>query len=125
MEDRLILSSLGHTWILDLDGTIVKHNGYKIDGQDTFLDGAEAFLKSLPEQDKIIFLTSREENLKERTESFLMEHEIRFDGILYGMPYGERILFNDCKPSGLKMGIAVNMERDVFRGPELVIDEDL
>ena len=125
MEDKLILSSLGHTWILDLDGTIVKHNGYKIDGQDTFLDGAEAFLKSLPEQDKVIFLTSREENLKERTERFLKEHAVRFDCILYGMPYGERILFNDCKPSGLKMGIAVNLERDMFRGPEIVIDEDL
>ena len=125
MEDKLILSSLGHTWILDLDGTIVKHNGYKIDGQDTFLDGAESFLKSLPGQDKIIFLTSRAENLKERTERFLMEHGIRFDCILYGMPYGERILFNDCKPSGLKMGIAINVERDLFREPELVIDEDL
>ena len=125
MEDKLILSSLGHTWILDLDGTIVKHNGYKTDGRDTFLDGAEAFLKSLPEQDKIIFLTSREEILKERTENFLKEHGIRFDCILYGMPYGERILLNDCKPSGLKTGIAVNMERDMFRGLELVIDENL
>lgn len=125
MEDKLILSSLGHTWLLDLDGTVVKHNGYKIDGQDTFLDGAEAFLKSLPQQDKIIFLTSREENLKERTENFLREHGIRFDCILYGMPYGERILFNDCKPSGLKMGIVVNMERDMFRRLELVIDENL
>lgn len=125
MEDKLILSPLGHTWILDLDGTIVKHNGYKIDGQDTFLDGAETFLKSLPLQDKIIFLTSREEKLKEQTEHFLREHRIRFDCILYGMPYGERILFNDCKPSGLKMGIAVNVERDMFQKPELVIDEDL
>ena len=125
MEDKLILSSLGHTWLLDLDGTIVKHNGYKIDGQDTFLDGAEAFLRSLPMQDKIIFLTSREEKLKEQTESLLKEHGIRFDGILYGMPYGERILFNDCKPSGLKTGIAVNMKRDMFRMPELIIDEEL
>lgn len=125
MEDKLILSSLGHTWILDLDGTIVKHNGYKLDGQDTFLDGAEAFLKSLPGQDKIIFLTSREESLKERTESFLKEHGIKFECVLYGMPYGERILFNDCKPSGLKMGYAVNRERDRFRKPEVVIDEDL
>lgn len=125
MEDKLILSSLGHTWILDLDGTIVKHNGYKIDGKDTFLDGAEVFLKSLPGQDKVIFLTSREERLKGQTESFLREHGVRFDCILYGMPYGERILFNDCKPSGLKMGIAVNMERNKFQKPELVIDEDL
>ena len=106
MEDKLILSPLGHTWIFDLDGTIVKHNGYKIDGKDSFLEGAEAFLKSLPEQDRILFLTSREESLKEQTEGFLREHGIRFDCILYGMPYGERILFNDCKPSGLKMGVA-------------------
>lgn len=125
MENKLILSSLGHTWILDLDGTIVKHNGYKLDGQDTFLDGAEAFLKSLPGQDKIIFLTSREENLKEQTERFLKKHGIRFDYILCGMPYGERILFNDCKPSGLKMGIAVNVKRNMFRETEVVIDEDL
>lgn len=125
MEDKLVLSPLGHTWILDLDGTIVKHNGYKIDGQDTFLDGAEAFLKSLPGQDRIIFLTSREESLRERTESFLTAHGIRFDCILYGMPYGERILLNDNKPSGLKTGIAVNRERDCFRNLKIVIDEDL
>jgi len=125
MEGKLRLSPLGHTWILDLDGTIVKHNGYKTDGHDSFLDGAEAFLKSLPGQDKIVFLTSREEALKERTENFLKEHGVRFDFVLYGMPYGERILFNDCKPSGLIMGAVVNVERDRFRAPEIVIDEDL
>ncbi len=27
--NKLILSTLGHVWILDLDGTIVKHNGYR------------------------------------------------------------------------------------------------
>lgn len=124
-EDKLVLSPLGHTWILDLDGTIVKHNGYKIDGQDTFLDGAEAFLKSLPTQDRILFLTSREEKWKEPTERFLREHGIRFDCILYNMPYGERILLNDCKPSGLKMGYAVNRERDNFRNLEVIIDEGL
>ncbi len=26
------ISSLAHTWILDIDGTLVKHNGNKIDG---------------------------------------------------------------------------------------------
>ena len=55
----LILSALGHTWILDLDGTVVKHNGYKIDGTDTFLDGAETFLRNIPQKDMVIFLTSR------------------------------------------------------------------
>ena len=28
------------------------------------------------------------------------------------MPYGERILINDKKPSGLRTSIAINKERD-------------
>ena len=59
MCDSLRLSCLGHTWLIDLDGTIVKHNGYKIDGVDSLLDGAKAFIESIPEGDKILFLTSR------------------------------------------------------------------
>ena len=57
-RNHIDLSSLGHTWILDLDGTIVKHNGYKTDGYDTFLPGAEKFLQSIPEGDMVLFLTS-------------------------------------------------------------------
>ena len=36
--NTLSLSKLPHTWILDLDGTIVKHNGYKLDGKDSLLE---------------------------------------------------------------------------------------
>ena len=39
--NTLSLSKLPHTWILDLDGTIVKHNGYKLDGKDSLLEGAK------------------------------------------------------------------------------------
>ena len=35
---KLVLSGLPHTWVLDLDGTIVLHNGYKMYGEDVFLD---------------------------------------------------------------------------------------
>lgn len=38
MGDVLTLSTLPKTWIFDLDGTLVKHNGYKIDGHDTLLE---------------------------------------------------------------------------------------
>ena len=41
MEKQLILSTLPKTWIFDLDGTILKHNGYKIDGEDTLLPGVK------------------------------------------------------------------------------------
>ena len=47
MKNKIRVSSLGKTWILDIDGTIVKHNGYKIDGEDSFLPGAEEFLKNI------------------------------------------------------------------------------
>ena len=79
MCDKLILSPLGHTWFLDLDGTIVKHNGYLIDGYDTLLNGVKTFLDSIPEGDKIIFLTSREEKYRDVTESFLKQNSIRYD----------------------------------------------
>ena len=55
----LKLSSLAKTWIFDIDGTIVKHNGYKIDGYDTLLEGVSEFFEKLPKEDKVIFLTSR------------------------------------------------------------------
>lgn len=119
---ELTLSTLGHTWLLDLDGTIVVHNGYKLYGEDRFLDGAEAFLKSIPEEDMVIFITSRERKYKEITESFLINHSIRFNYIIYGAPYGERILLNDDKPSGLKMGYAISQIRDKELALSISID---
>ncbi len=124
-EEKLVLSSLGHTWILDLDGTIVKHNGYKIDGSDSLLNGAKEFLESIPESDMIIFLTSRTEEYSKMTEKFLADNSIRYNNIIYGAPYGERILMNDNKPSGLKMAVAIDGERDCFVKREIVIDKKL
>lgn len=124
-ENQLVLSPLGHTWILDLDGTIVKHNGYKIDGYDSFLEGAKEFLDSIPEGDMIIFLTSRKETEREQTARFLAENGVRYEYIIFGVPFGERILMNDRKPSGLQMSIALSGERDVFENPEIVVDYEL
>lgn len=121
MKD-LILSTLGHTWILDLDGTIVKHNGYKIDGVDSFLEGAEEFLKKIPEKDMIVFLTSRTEEYRNITEQFLQKNEIRYNYIIFGSPYGERILINDDKTSGLHMSLGINKSRD--SKIDLTIEED-
>lgn len=109
---KLTLSSLPHTWILDLDGTIVEHNGYKKYGRDRFLEGAKEFLLSIPQEDLIIFITSRSEQYRKITEEFLKENSIRYFLIVWNAPYGERILVNDDKPSGLKMCYAVNLERD-------------
>lgn len=120
MNEKMVLSTLAKTWIFDLDGTIVKHNGYKLDGRDTLLPGAKAYLDALPDEDRVLILTSRTEEYREETLRFLKENGIHYDEILFGMPMGERILVNDRKPSGLDMAMAVNLDRDVFFVPEVV-----
>ena len=109
---ELELSTLSKTWILDLDGTIVKHNGYKIDGKDSLLPGAKELLSQIAEDDLVIIVTSREKQYASITEEFLSDNNIRYDHIIYEAPYGERILINDDKTSGLKMAYAINLERD-------------
>ena len=120
MEKEMKLSTLPKTWILDLDGTLLKHNGYKIDGKDTLLPGAKEYLDALPKEDRILILTSRTEEYREETLRFLKENEIRYDEILFHIPYGERIVVNDKKPSGLLTAVAFNLERDRFALPEII-----
>jgi hypothetical protein len=50
----------------------------------------------------------------EATERFLKEAGVRYDRIINNLPYGERILVNDRKPSGLRTSVAVDLDRDVF-----------
>ena len=58
MNKFINLSPLPHTWILDFDGTLVEHNGYKT-GEDKWLPGALEFLKSIPQEDYVLILTAR------------------------------------------------------------------
>ena len=120
-----ILSTLGKTWIFDLDGTVVKHNGYKIDGKDTLLEGAREFFGKIPKTDMIVFITSRTLDLKEETEDFLLKEGIRFDQIFWCAPFGERILINDKKPSGLSTALAINTERDKFMEDIFKVNEGI
>ena len=119
MEEELILSTLPKTWIFDLDGTLVKHNGYKEDGIDILLADAKEYLAEIPPEDKIIIVTSRTEEYREMTIRFLGENGIRYDEILFNMPIGERILVNDRKPSGLDLAVAVNLNREEFKMPQI------
>lgn len=120
MEDALILSTLPKTWIFDLDGTLLKHNGYKTDGTDSVLPGAKEYVDRIPAEDKIVIFTSRTEEYREMTLEFLAEQKIRYDEIIFNMPMGERIVVNDRKPSGLDMAVAFNLDRDVFELPEII-----
>lgn len=124
MNRKITLSPLGHTWILDLDGTLVKHNGYK-EGGDVLLPGAKEFIESLPEGDMVVIVTARKEEYREITEKFLKENGIRYDHIIFDAPYGERVVINDKKPSGLPVSVAVNTDRDASWSLDFDIDEKL
>ena len=123
MED-LKLSSLPKTWIFDLDGTILVHNGYK-NGGDMILPGVKEFFDKIPETDHILILTARKEEVLESTIEFLKDNGIRYNNILADIPFGERILLNDMKDSGLKTAYAVNLKRDEGLNFSVYIDEDL
>lgn len=124
MKEKMTLSPLGHTWIMDLDGTLVKHNGYK-EGGDVLLPGVKEFINNLPEGDMIIIITARKQEYRDITERFLKNTGIRYDYIIFEAPYGERIVINDKKPSGLPVSVAVNIERDKTWLIEYKIDEQL
>lgn len=120
--EKIILSSLPHTWIFDIDGTLLKHNGYMTEEGDSLLDGVAEFFASIPSEDMIILLTARPSEYREITEKFLIEKNIRYDHIIFDVPVGERILVNDTKPSGLKTAYAIERTRDHW--DKLTIIED-
>lgn len=121
----LEFSPLNKTWIFDIDGSIVKHNGYKIDGYDSLLEGVSEFFSKISQEDKIIMLTARKGEELENLKAFFKENRIRFDYILTDMPLGERILINDEKPSGLKTAFAINKKRDSALNIAYKINESL
>jgi len=105
------LSELSHTWFIDLDGTIIRHNSHLTD-QDELLPGVKEFWNNIPQNDYIIITTGRSDEYKSSTLAFLNLHGLRYNHALFDLPLGERIVVNDIKPGGLKTAIAWNVERD-------------
>lgn len=45
---------------------------------------------------------------------------LRYDYIIFNAPYGERILMNDNKPSGMETSKVIRLTRDNFKAPECI-----
>jgi hypothetical protein len=113
MNKIKLSKNLSHTWFIDLDGSIVKHNGYIVDKEDSLLDGVSVFFRNIPTKDIIIITTSRKKKFKKKTIEFLKKNKIRFNEIMFDLPYGERILINDIKPNQkLNTSISINLKRN-------------
>lgn len=122
--NTLTLSALPKTWLIDIDGTLVRHNGY-LHGKDELLGGVREFFASLPKDDIVILLTARTAQDLPALREFLAQNGVHYNQILTDLPVGERILLNDTKPSGLKTAFAVNKARDAALTLEVVIDKNL
>ncbi|MBP2297605.1 hypothetical protein [Azospirillum picis] len=126
----LRLSRLGKTWLIDIDGVLVRHNGHKQcghkQGGDQLLPGVTEFFARLEPDDRVVLLSARSEAEREATLAALERFGLRWDHALFGLPTGERICINDRKPSGLTTSLAVNLDRDAgLGGIDVVIDPHL
>lgn len=102
---------LARTWFIDLDGTLLKHNGYKY-GEDVLLSGVDKLFDNIGDNDIVVITTARNSIHKENTIKFLKNNNIRYNHIIFDLPPGERILINDMKPDGTKTAYCFNIKRD-------------
>ncbi len=123
MANNLIMKKkkFGKTWFIDLDGTIFEHNTY-LRGENIVLENAEAFLKEIPKEDCLIFVTAREERYKQMTLKSLELLEIKFDGILFNITSGTRVLLNDKKETKKLTALALNKRRNSNKFPFFLLE---
>lgn len=105
------LETLGKTWLIDLDGTLVLHNGYK-DSGDQLLESVQELWDKFKLNDKIIILTGRHEKYRIVTEQFLSDNNLRYDLLIMDLPTGMRVLINDAKPDGTSTAMSINLVRN-------------
>jgi hypothetical protein len=121
----IVVSRLAHTWLIDVDGTLLSHNGY-LHGQDRLLPGVTEFWRQIPDGDMIILLSARAEEVRDGCLAVLDGAGLRYDHVLFGLPKGERVLINDRKPGGLVTALAVSVARDAGLAElEVTIDPSL
>lgn len=111
------MNEMKKTLFIDIDGTLVKHQGNL---SDMFLKDVYVLpcvLEKFNEWDakgyKIILTTGRKECLRKITEEQLLKNGIFFDQLVMGLTRGERVLINDIKPNNdMSVATAIQINRD-------------
>ena len=110
------------TIFCDIDGTLVKHQGYpaieKIPNSSHKMELLPGTLKKLWEWDskgyRIILTTGRKEGLRKSTEKQLAVVGIIYDQLIMGIGGGKRYLVNDRKPHNSEdYAHALNLDRNI------------
>ncbi len=105
------------TLILDIDGTLIRHNGNLHTQATQPVEVLPGVLDRLREWEKkgynIILLTGRPESLRELTEQQMLEAGIYYKQLVMGVGGGPRCLINDLKPdSDIPTATAICVRRN-------------
>jgi len=107
---------MNKTIFCDIDGTLLKHHGglYQItQSKAILLPNAIGCIKAWKDKDyRIILTTGRPESMRDLTVEQLREVGIFYDMLIMGLPRGERIVINDCKPDRTITATAINIPRN-------------
>jgi len=125
------LENLNKTWFVDIDGTLLIHktneeldkiieeNDIKSHLYETPIIDAISFINDLPEKDRVVLTTARENRHLAHTIRTLHHFNIRYNKIVDELGSGPRIVVNDIKPAGtagnqenLDTAYAINVNRD-------------
>jgi hypothetical protein len=105
-------------YIMDIDGVVLKNAGQFIpplwDDEDIPLADNVATLKSMIEKGaQVVFVTSRPERYRQKTESALRACGLSWHAAIFGVSHSRRILVNDFAPSNpYPSAVAVNLVRN-------------
>lgn len=95
---------MNNTIVTDLDGTLIKHQGYleamlskPMEVLPGVLDKLQFWIR---DNDLIFILSARPEEYRKATEKQLKEAGIPYHTLILGATNGARFLINDTKPKG-------------------------
>jgi ribonucleotide monophosphatase NagD (HAD superfamily) len=106
------------TFIIDIDGVIIKHLGAGAHAQweqlfPVLLPGTIDFLTTAEAKSScIILMTARPECCREDLVKQLRLHGVFWDQLIMGVSHGTRVLINDIKPPGVQSAVAINLPRN-------------
>jgi hypothetical protein len=119
--------SVGQTYFIDVDGTLVPHLGMlELNAiaagnshTEVLLPGVVELWSRFTAEDVIIITTARIESHRAMTEKLFRENGLRYDKLIMNLPCGPRIVINDTPDTFFKKAIGVNVMRNagfVFAG---------
>lgn len=108
------------TIFIDIDGTILRHNGNLSEQIMTTPEVLPKVLERFNEWNKkgyhIVLTTGRKECMREMTVKALLAGGVFYDQLIMGLPRGERILINDTKPEMDNTASAFVVKRNMGLG---------